>query len=245
MVKIEHLHKEFDGKIVLDDVNLLWNDGEVLTIVGMSGSGKSVLLKSIIGLITPDSGKIFLDDQEISNYTEDEYNHFVRSQMSMVFQEGALWDSMTVGENVGLALRIHKHLSEKVRSKIVAETLEMVGLSHIENEYPEELSGGMIKRVAIARSIAIRPKYLLYDEPTTGLDPVLSNTINNLIVTLNQELNISSLVISHDVDSVQKISTRVAMLYKGNIILTCSSKEMWQQKNNIFNNFIHGNVETI
>ncbi|NIA29659.1 MAG: ATP-binding cassette domain-containing protein [Actinobacteria bacterium] len=224
-------------------MNLSLNDGEVLTIIGKSGTGKSVLLKSIIGLMKPDSGTITMDGQVISDFTENEYNLHVRNQMSMVFQEGALWDSMTVGENVELALRIHKHLSEDERKKIVAETLMMVGLGHIENEYPEDLSGGMIKRVAIARAVATRPKYLLYDEPTTGLDPVLSNVIDGLIAQLNKELDVSSLIISHDIESIKKISDRVAMLYQGNIIHTCRAEDMWNQRNDIFNKFIHGEVE--
>ncbi len=243
MVKIEHLHKQFDKRVILDDVNLSWNDGEVLTIIGKSGTGKSVLLKSIIGLIKPDSGTVTMDGQVISNFSENEYNLHVRNQMSMVFQEGALWDSMTVGENVELALRIHKHLSDDERKKIVSETLEMVGLGHIENEYPEDLSGGMVKRVAIARAVATRPKYLLYDEPTTGLDPVLTNVINGLIAQLNRDLDVSSLIISHDVESIQKLSDRIAMLYQGNIIHTCNAKDMWNQSNEIFNKFIHGEVE--
>jgi len=243
MVTIEHLHKQFDKRMILDDVNLSWNDGEVLTIIGKSGTGKSVLLKSIIGLIKPESGTVTMDDQVISNFSEKEYNLHVRSQMSMVFQEGALWDSMTVGENIELALRIHKHLTHDERKKIVTETLEMVGLGHIESEYPEDLSGGMVKRVAIARAVATRPKYMLYDEPTTGLDPVLSNVINGLIAQLNRDLNVSSLIISHEVESIQKISDRIAMLYQGKIIHTCNAKDMWNQSNDIFNKFIHGEVE--
>lgn len=245
MVKIENLHKAFEGRVILDDVNLTLVDGEILTVVGMSGTGKSVLLKNIIGLITPDSGKIHLDGQEISNFSEKEYNLHVRNQMSMVFQEGALWDSMTVGENIELALKIHKHLNDAERSTLVAEALAMVGLEHIEKAYPEELSGGMMKRAAIARAIATRPKYLLYDEPTTGLDPVLSNVINDLIVKLNREMNITSLVISHDMDSVEKVSTRVAMLHKGRVIVTCNADDLWRQTDDIFNSFIHGNSEIL
>ncbi len=242
MVKIEHLYKRFGERTVLNDVNLTWDDGEVLTVIGKSGTGKSVLLKTIIGLIETDAGAVIMDDRDITNFSEKEYNLYVRNQMSMVFQEGALWDSMTVGENIELALRIHKHLSEPERKKIVDETLAMVGLGHIENEYPENLSGGMIKRVAIARAVATRPKYILYDEPTTGLDPVLTHVINDLIAQLNRELQISSLIISHDVQSIQNISNRVAMLYEGKIIHICQAKEMWHQDNEIFNKFIRGKV---
>jgi len=245
MVKIEHLHKAFDGRVILDDVNLTLVDGEILTVVGMSGTGKSVLLKNIIGLITPDSGEIYLDEIDISGFSEKEYNLYVRNRMSMVFQEGALWDSMTVGENIELALKIHKHLNDDERRALVAEALEMVGLEHIENAYPEELSGGMMKRAAIARAIATRPRYLLYDEPTTGLDPVLSNVINDLIVKLNREMNITSLVISHDMGSVEKASTRVAMLHKGRVIVTCHADDLWRQTDKVFNSFIHGNSEIL
>ena len=242
MVKIEHLYKRFGEHTILNDVNLTWDDGEVLTVIGKSGTGKSVLLKTIIGLIEADAGAVIMDDRDITNFSEKEYNLYVRNQMSMVFQEGALWDSMTVGENIELALRIHKHLSEPERKKIVDETLAMVGLGHIENEYPENLSGGMIKRVAIARAVATRPKYILYDEPTTGLDPVLTHVINDLIAQLNRELQVSSLIISHDVQSIQNISNRVAMLYEGKIIHICQAKEMWHQDNEIFNKFIRGEV---
>lgn len=242
MVEIKHLYKHFGERSILDDVNLTWDDGEILTVIGKSGTGKSVLLKTIIGLIEADAGAVFMDDRDITNFSEKEYNFYVRNQMSMVFQEGALWDSMTVGENIELALRIHKHLSETERKKIVDETLAMVGLGHIENEYPENLSGGMIKRVAIARAVATRPKYILYDEPTTGLDPVLTHVINDLIAQLNRELRVSSLIISHDIQSIQNFSDRVAMLYKGKIIHVCKAKEMWNQDNEIFNKFIRGEV---
>ncbi|HHJ51749.1 MAG TPA: ATP-binding cassette domain-containing protein, partial [Caldithrix abyssi] len=179
---------------------------------------------------------------DITDYSEQQYNHYVRPYMSMVFQQGALWDSMTVGENIDLALKIQKHLTPEERRKRIRESLKMVGLPPIENEYPEELSGGMIKRVAIARAIATHPRYLLYDEPTTGLDPVLTTMIDELILKLNRELGTTSLVISHDISSVEKISNRVAMLHRGKIILECPVEEMWHQQNKIFNQFIHGEV---
>jgi phospholipid/cholesterol/gamma-HCH transport system ATP-binding protein len=242
MLEIKELYKSFGSKKILNGVSLEVNDQEIVSIIGMSGTGKSVLLKNIIGLLEADAGQILLDNNDITNYSEQEYNQFVRPKMSMVFQEGALWDSMTVGQNIDLALKIQKHLTEEERSRRISESLEMVGLPPIQDLYPEELSGGMIKRVAIARAIATRPKYLLYDEPTTGLDPVLSNMINDLIVKLNSQLGTTSLVISHDISGVEKISNRIAMLYKGKIVHICAANVLWEQEHEIFNQFIHGKV---
>jgi phospholipid/cholesterol/gamma-HCH transport system ATP-binding protein len=246
VVIIEHLKKSFSGTEVLSDVNLTLNDGEVLTIIGMSGIGKSVLAKSIIGLIEPDGGRILLDGRDIAHLTEEQYNGEVRNQMSFIFQQGALWDSMTIEQNIQLALSVRKSLSRVDREELTAESLELVGLKpEVKNMYPEELSGGMIKRASIARAIAARPKYLLYDEPTTGLDPVLANMINDLIVKLHRELKTTSLIISHDIVSLQKFSQRVAMLHDGRIINVCQASEMWQQDNEIFSGFIRGQVGSI
>lgn len=242
MLQIKSLSKSFGQKIIFDGIDLTVNDGEVVSVIGMSGTGKSVLLKTIIGLIPADAGRVILDDEDITNYSEHEYNQHVRPIMSMLFQEGALWDSMTVRQNIDLALKIQKHLSDSERARRIKESLEMVDLPEIEDVYPEELSGGMVKRVAIARAIATHPKYLLYDEPTTGLDPVLSNTINELIIKLNDQLGTTSLVISHDIAGVEYISNRVAMLHHGKIVHSCDAKKIWQQENEIFNQFIQGKV---
>ncbi len=240
MVEVKNLKIGFNGKSILDGVNLTVQDGEILSIIGISGTGKSVLLKNIIGLLKPDEGVILVDGLEVTQMTEFELNKYLRTKMNMVFQYGALWDSMTVEDNIRLGLKYNKNFSRADQERIVKESLSMVGLEGIEKKYPAELSGGMNKRVGIARAIALQPKYLLYDEPTTGLDPVLSNTINDLIVKLNKELNITSVLISHDVESIGKISDRVAMLYHGKIVHICNAKEMWQQDNEIFNKFIHG-----
>ncbi len=242
MIKIRNLHKRFNSHYVLRGVNLDVYDGEIISVIGKSGVGKSVLIKTIMGLIEPDDGSIQIDGMEVIGMSEKQFNEKVRKNMAIVFQEGALWDSMTVGENIDLALQIKKQLSPEERKKIIADSLHKVGLENIQKVYPEELSGGMLKRVAIARAIATRPKYLLYDEPTTGLDPVLSNVINNLIRKLNDELGTTSLIISHDIKGVENISERVAMLHEGRIILTCNAKEMWKQENKIFNDFIRGKV---
>ncbi len=243
MIKIKNLHKAFGSKRVLDGVSLTVNEGEIFSIIGKSGTGKSVLLKTIIGLIEQDSGSVEIDGIDTTDFTEDDFNKYVRPKAAMVFQEGALWDSMTIEENIDLALQIQKHLSESERKKLILESLEMVDLHDVLNIYPEELSGGMMKRVAIARAVAMKPKYLLYDEPTTGLDPVLSNVINSLIKKLNDELKITSLIISHDIKGVESISDRVGMLYEGKIITVCKASEMWEEENEIFKNFIRGKIE--
>ena len=243
MISIKNLHKTFGSKVVLNDVNLNVNEGEILSVIGKSGTGKSVLLKTIIGLLTQDKGEIEIDGINTTGFSEADFNKKIRFKTAMVFQEGALWDSMNIEENIDLALQIQKHLGEKERKRLIDESLDMVDLNGINNVYPEELSGGMMKRVAIARAIAMKPKYLLYDEPTTGLDPVLSNVINSLIKKLNTELNITSLIISHDISGVEAISDKVAMLYKGNIITVCDADKIWEQDNIIFNDFIRGKIE--
>ncbi len=243
MIKVNNLHKAFGKKKVLSGVNLTVDEGKIFSVIGKSGTGKSVLLKSIIGLLTPDEGEIIIDGINTKNFTEPLFNKKIRPKAAMVFQEGALWDSMTIEENIDLALQIQKHLSKEERKELIDKSLELVDLKEINNIYPEELSGGMMKRVAIARAIAMKPKYLLYDEPTTGLDPVLSNVINSLIKRLNNELNITSLIISHDIEGVEKISDKVAMLYKGEIITVCDADKMWDVENKIFHDFIRGKIE--
>ncbi len=242
MIKINNIYKSFGNFKVLQGVNLNVEENKILSVVGKSGTGKSVLLKSILGLITYDKGNIEIDGINTNGFSEAEFNKYIRHKMTLVFQNGALWDSMTVGANIDLALQIQKHLDVTEREKRIKESLEAVGLINIRNVYPNELSGGMLKRAAIARAIAMKPKYLLYDEPTTGLDPILSNIINNLIKKLNVEMGITSLIISHDIKGVESISDDVAMLYEGKIILTCKAKEMWEQNNQIFNNFIRGKI---
>jgi len=242
MIKIKNLHKSFGDFKVLNGVDLTVEQNKILTIIGKSGAGKSVLLKNIIGLIEPDSGTIEIDGIDTTDFDEENFNKLIRPKMALVFQEGALWDSMTVASNIDLALQIQKHLDRSERKNRIKESLVAVGLKNIENVYPDELSGGMLKRAAIARAIAMRPKYLLYDEPTTGLDPVLSNVINNLIKKINVEMGITSLIISHDIRGVEKFSDYTAMLFEGKIIVTCGAKKIWEQENQIFYDFIRGKL---
>ncbi|MFO7850418.1 MAG: ATP-binding cassette domain-containing protein, partial [Spirochaetia bacterium] len=169
MLEIRKLHKKIAGHVILDSVDLTLKEGETLTVVGISGCGKTTLLKLLMGLLTADAGSITIEGEEITSYSEEDFNTHVRNRMTMVFQYGALWDSKTVEQNIDLALNLRKGLSIDMRKKLVKESLERVGLEGTEHMYPEELSGGMTKRAAIARAIAAQPKYLLYDEPTTGL----------------------------------------------------------------------------
>ena len=242
MIEIHELYKSFDKLDVLKGVELNILDGEILSVIGKSGVGKSVLIKSIINLIEPDEGRIIIDGIDVSGFSEREFNKKIRPMFSYVFQNGALWDSLTVGGNIELALQIERRLDKKERIHRIAESLNMVELGDIKDVYPDELSGGMLKRAAIARAIATQPKYLLYDEPTTGLDPVLANVINNLIRRLNDELGITAIIITHDIKGAQNISDRIAMLFEGKIILTCPANELMNQDNEIFNNFISGKV---
>ncbi len=242
MIEIHKLYKSFDKLDVLKGVELNILDGEILSVIGKSGVGKSVLIKSIINLIEPDEGRIIIDGIDVTGFSERDFNKKIRPKFSYVFQNGALWDSLTVGGNIDLALQIERRLDKKERNHRIAESLGMVELGEIKDIYPDELSGGMLKRAAIARAIATQPKYLLYDEPTTGLDPVLANVINNLIKKLNDELGITAIIITHDIKGAQNISDRIAMLFEGKIILTCPADELMNQDNEIFNNFISGKV---
>ena len=242
MVELIDISKSFNGTVVLNELNLILNDYEVHSLIGQSGVGKTVLIKIILGLIRPDKGRVFIDGEDVTNYSEDEMNEHVRTKIGMVYQNGALWDSMTIGENLKLVLQIKKVISEEEINLKVKESLELVEMPDFENKYPEELSGGMKKRIAVARAIILKPKYIIYDEPSTGLDPVLTNTIDDLITKLNKEQKITSLVISHNIKSAEKISDRISMLYNGKIIHTCNAKEIWNQDDEIFNKFIHGDT---
>ncbi len=241
-IEIRNLQKELNNKKVLDGVELSVREGEIITIIGRSGVGKSVLLKHIIGLMKPDAGKIFVDGISITDMGEYELVN-VRKKFGMLFQGGALFDSLTVGENIAFAL---KHLTDWHSGKIwerVREVLREVGLEGIEDMKPSELSGGMKKRVALARAIAAYPEILLFDEPTTGLDPITVAVINELTVKLTREIGSTSIVVTHDIQSAYLISDRISMLYRGKIIFTGTPSEVKRTKNPYVRQFITGSAK--
>lgn len=229
-------------KRVLKGVNLIVNPGETLVIMGQSGCGKSVLLKHFVGLISPDSGHIYVDGEDITHFRRKKLFE-MRMRFGMVFQGAALFDSATVGDNVGLALREHTNKSDKEIADICEEKLRMVGLPGVGNKRPAELSGGMKKRVGFARAIAMEPECVLYDEPTTGLDPIMADVINNLIIKLNDELDITSVVVTHDLASAYKVGDRIAMLHGGKIIFVGTPQEVRESNNQIVRQFVEGSAE--
>jgi len=208
------LTKSFGGKEVLKGINLEIHRGETVVILGGSGSGKSVLIRHTIGLHRPDAGEVWVDGTEISGFSEDELMP-VRKQIGMLFQGGALFDSMDVFENVAYGLREHTEMTEEAIEGRVREVLDLVELGEVESLAPSDLSGGMRKRVALARAIALSPRGILYDEPTTGLDPITADAINNLIRSLQSALGVTSVVVTHDIQSAFKVGDRIAFLYDG------------------------------
>jgi phospholipid/cholesterol/gamma-HCH transport system ATP-binding protein len=240
VIEVKNLHKSFAGHPVLNGVNLKIEKGETLVIIGQSGGGKSVLLKHIVGILKPDEGEILIDGADISKLDNNNLNNNVRRRFGMLFQGAALFDSLTVGENVSFALRRYTTLSEKdIQAKVKAK-LGMVGLRDIENVKPAELSGGMKKRVGLARAIAMDPEVVFYDEPTTGVDPIMADAINNLIIDLHNKLKITSLAVTHDMTSAYKIADRIAMIYQGVIIGVGTPEEIKQTSNPIIHQFING-----
>jgi phospholipid/cholesterol/gamma-HCH transport system ATP-binding protein len=239
MIEIRGLCKRFGKKVVLDGLDLTVPRGENMVVIGGSGTGKSVLLKCVVGLLRPDEGEIRIDGEDITKMGEEELAR-VRRRFGMLFQGAALFDSMNVGENVGFALRrLRKYPEERIR-EVVDEKLSMVGLGEIRRMMPAELSGGMKKRVGLARAIASEPDILLYDEPTTGLDPIMADVINDLIVSLRERLGATSITITHDMASAYKIADRMAMLYKGRIIETGSPDEFRNTANPVVAQFVQG-----
>lgn len=239
MIEIKELYKRFEDNEVLKGVNLTIGKGHTTAIIGSSGSGKSVLLKHIMGLMKPDAGCVFLQGICVTELSYEELKS-VRKKMAMVFQGAALFDSMTIAENVGIGLQRHSNLSPKEIRERVTQCLNRVGLFGIEGNYPSELSGGMQKRVAIARAIAMEPQILLYDEPTTGLDPIRANSINDLIVNLQNTLDVTSIVVTHDMNSVARVADFVAFLHDGRIHFEGTVEELANSKDRILSNFVLG-----
>ena len=217
MIELKDICMSFSGKAALKHINMRIEDGETLAIIGGSGSGKSTLLRLLIGLIQPTSGEIWMGKQEISRLTEKEWSR-LRLTMGMVFQYSALFDSLTVGENVAFGLREHTDYDEARIQAVVREKLHLVGLDGVEDMMPNELSGGMKKRVSLARAIAIEPKVIFYDEPSSGLDPIMTRKIDQLIVNTQKALRVTSVVVTHDMASACRIADRIAMIYEGELI---------------------------
>lgn len=239
MIEIHELYKAFDALEVLRGVGLTIERGESVVVIGVSGCGKSVLLKHIIGLLRPDQGRVMVSGQPIHELPERQL-YEMRRKIGMLFQHAALFDSLTVGENVGFFLREHTDLSRQEVARRVAEKLEVVGLRGIEDQYPVDLSGGMRKRVGLARAIANEPEILLYDEPTTGLDPIRADAINQLIVQMRKRLAVTSIAITHDMVSAYTIADRIAMLHEGRIIFTGTPDDVRRCGDPVVAQFIEG-----
>ena len=242
MIKIRNLNKSFGKKRVLRDINIDVNDGETLVIIGASGTGKSILLKNIVGLVKPNSGSINIDDVEITSCFSQELQE-CRKKLGYVFQEAALFDSLTIEENVAFGLKTLTKLNDEEVAKRVKQCLNMVGLENVELLKPSELSGGMKKRAGLARAIAYQPKYIFYDEPTTGLDPIMSDVISDLIINLRERLKITSIVVTHDMKSAYKIADRIMMLYKGEVIFTGTPQETRNTDNPVVKQFVEGSSQ--
>ncbi len=241
-IDIKGLRKSFGNNVVLDGIDLTIEDGKTTVIVGQTGCGKSVLIKHIIGLLKPDSGQIVVNGVDITGLKHSEFTGILKN-FGVLFQSSALFDSMTVGENVAFPLQEHTGLSPAKVMDIVKEKLAIVGLKGVERLYPSELSGGMKKRVGLARAIALDPKVLIFDEPTTGLDPVMSDTIDNLIMNTQKHLGVTSIVISHDIAGTFKIAHWIAMLYKGKVVLYGSPDDFRNTKDPIVRQFLERRAE--
>lgn len=241
-IEIRNVYKNLDNRPVLRGINLKIEKGETLVIIGRSGCGKSVLLKHIIGILQPDSGEILVDDVNIADLDEYRLNE-CRKKFGMLFQGAALFDSLTIRDNVAFGLQEHLNISDKEINHRVRDFLNMVGLEGIENKKPAELSGGMRKRVGLARAIAMNPEFILYDEPTTGIDPIMGDIINDLILKLHDQLKVTSIVVTHDMVSAYKIADRVAMMYKGKIVFVGSPEEIKELRDPIVQQFITGTAE--
>jgi len=239
MIRLVDVHKAFGPKKVLNGFTLQVNEGETTVIIGFSGSGKSVAIKHIVGLLEPDAGTVFVDGQEVPTLSRREL-YLLRSKIGYVFQFAALFDSLTIGENVSMGLRKQNELSEREIDERVSEALALVDLPDVAQRYPAELSGGMRKRVGIARAIALRPKYLLYDEPTTGLDPVTSAVIDQLMLRMQRQLGVTSIVITHDMRSAYTVGTRIAMLYDGGVRQVGTVNEIRETRDQVVRQFIEG-----
>ena len=240
MIQVEGIWKSFGEKQVLKDVSLEILEGETIAVIGRSGSGKSVLMKHVIGLLTPDAGRVVVDGVDINEVPYAELRK-VRRQFGVLFQGGALFDSMSSFENVAFPLRTFTSMSEDEIVHEVERCLTMVELPGVGSKMPAELSGGMQKRVALARAVALQPRYILYDEPTSGLDPETSNTIDDLIRSLAEQLNVTSIVITHDMHSVLSIADRAALIHEGNMHWVGTIDELHASNDEVLCRFVKAN----
>ena len=242
MIKVVDLYKAFGPKKVLQGANLEIHKGESMVVLGGSGTGKSVLIKCIIGILKADAGEVYVAGQEVISMKEFQLNE-MRKKFGMLFQGGALFDSLSVWENVGFGLKQHTRLPDREIKERAVEKLKLVGLFNVENLRTSELSGGMMKRVSLARAICMEPEILLYDEPTTGLDPIMADVINELVIHLKKTIKVTSIAITHDMVSAYKIADKIAMLYKGKIVEVGTPDEIRASKNEVVQQFIHGRAE--
>ena len=242
IIGIRGLRKSFGRQRVLDSLDLDIERGATLVVIGRSGCGKSVLLKHITGLVRPDAGEILFEGEDMTRFDRKKLFQ-MRMHFGMLFQSSALFDSMTVGENVALPLRKHSNMSEEEIARTVNEKLELVGLTDVQGQYPAEMSGGMKKRIGLARAVAMNPQVVLYDEPTTGLDPIMADVINELIRTLQRELRVTSVVVTHDIKSAYHVGDRIAMLHEGTIIFSGSPDEVRRTDDPVIRQFVEGRAE--
>lgn len=239
MIKLVDIHKAFGPKKVLEGFSLEVNEGETMVIIGYSGTGKSVAIKHIVGLLEPDRGTVWVDGQEVPRLSRPQL-YELRAHIGYVFQFAALFDSLSIGDNVAMGLRKEGKLDEREIMTRVGEALELVDLPGVESKFPAELSGGMRKRVGIARAIARQPKYILYDEPTTGLDPVTSAIIDHLMIRMREKLRVTSIVITHDMRSAYTVGSRIALLYEGRVRQVGTVDEIKHTTDPIVRQFIEG-----
>ena len=243
-IRIRGLKKTLRGRAVLAGIDLDVANGETVVVLGRSGSGKSVLLRHIVGLMEPDAGTVEVLGEEVTKFQPRDWKR-LRSRIGMVFQGGALFDSLSVGENVALGVRVRRKLAEKEEKDLVREKLAAVGLTGVEEAKPSSLSGGMKKRVALARAIATEPEVLLYDEPTTGLDPIMSDLINRLIRDLQKRLKLSAIVVTHDLKSAYTVGDRIALLHRGVVHVVARPDDIRGTQDPIVRAFIEGRSQDV
>ncbi len=242
IIQMRGVRKTFGPQIVLDQLGLDIYRCKTHVVIGPSGCGKSVLLKVMTGLFTPDEGEVLFEGEDITKFTRKKLFQ-MRIHFGMLFQGAALFDSMTVGENVALPLKKHTDMDDAEIGRVVCEKLSLVGLTDVYDKYPAEMSGGMKKRIGLARAVVMNPKVVLYDEPTTGLDPIMADVINELICQLQRDLDITSVIVTHDIKSAYKVGNHIAMLHGGSIIFTGTPREVQGTDHPIVRQFIEGRAE--